>query len=219
MLIKDNSEGSDYEITPAGLHPAVCYGIVDCGTHQEVFAGEPKDRHIMFILFELPTLTIEIQGETKPRGISQKYTKSMHAKANLRIMLENWRSKPFLEAEARQGFDIETIIGKNCQLNIIHNEVGDKTYANIGSVVPLGAGMKKYDVYNPTVCFDILDSQNIPTVIPEWLKTKIVASYEFNAIGQQNHEPSMTYGKGDTSGEYSRREPPPEPEFDDDIPF
>jgi hypothetical protein len=89
MLIKDNSEGSDFEITPAGLHPAVCYGAVDCGTHQEVFAGEPKDRHIMFLLFELPTLTIEIQGETKPRGISQKYTKSMHQKANLRIMLEN----------------------------------------------------------------------------------------------------------------------------------
>ena len=210
MLIKSNSEGSDFEITPAGLYPGVCYGVVDCGTHEEVWQGEPHDRHIMFILFELPTLTIDIQGETKPRAISQKYTKSMHPKAALRKMLENWRGKPFAEHEARQGFDIETIIGQNCQINIIHNESGDKTYANIGSIVPLGTGMRKYDTYNPTVCYDIYEhAGNIPETIPDWLKSKIMASMEFNAIGQQMHNPHDNEPK---------QEPMNEPD-DTDIPF
>lgn len=214
MLIKNTSEGNDFPVTPSGLHPAVLYGIVDVGTHEEVWQGEPHDRHSIFLLFELPTLTIEIEGETKPRGISQKYTKSMHPKAALRIMLQNWRGKPFTEHEARQGFDIETIIGQNCQLNIIHNEVGDKTYANIGGVVPLGAGMTKYHPHNPTVCYDISEGADIPPTIPDWLKSKIMASLEFNAVGQQNDDP-WAEPPQEPPG---MRQPGDEPD-DTDIPF
>ena len=189
MIIKNESSGQDFEPIPAGLHPAVCYSLVDCGTHEEVWQGTPHDRSILFITFELPLITIEIDGETKPKAISKKYTKSMHPKAALRHDLESWRGRKFGEAEARQGFDLSSIVGKNCQLNIVHNESGDKTYANINGIVPLGQGMKKYDPYNPTVVYDIDMGDNIPENVPQWLVDKIRASFQFQSIGQQNHDP------------------------------
>jgi hypothetical protein len=39
------------------------------------------------------------------------------------------------------GFDVESMIGRNCLLNVTHNQVGDKTYANVASVNPLMKGM------------------------------------------------------------------------------
>jgi hypothetical protein len=39
------------------------------------------------------------------------------------------------------GFDLEAVIGANCLLNITHNQVGDRTYANVSSVNPLMKGM------------------------------------------------------------------------------
>ncbi|MEY4385808.1 MAG: hypothetical protein RLY20_1091 [Verrucomicrobiota bacterium] len=41
------------------------------------------------------------------------------------------------------GFDVESIIGTNCLLNIQHNQVSDKTYANVVSIMPLVKGMPK----------------------------------------------------------------------------
>jgi hypothetical protein len=224
MLIKD-SGSSDFPPTPAGLHPAVCYQLVDCGTHEEVFQGQQHDRHVLYIVFELPTLTIEIDGITKPRAISQKYTKSMHIKSNLRKDLESWRGKPFREDEARAGFELKTILGANCQLNIIHNVSGDKTYANISTIVPLGAGMTKHDPFNELVCYDISDGASIPETVPTWLKDKIMGSLEMNVMGQQGQSGNRIIGADQEPWESEPKQEPREPGTvitdpnDDDIPF
>ena len=194
MLIKDDSNSNDFEPTKAGLHPAVCYGLIDVGTHEESFQGEPKLRRIVFILFELPTLTLEIDGVTKPRGINQKYTMSMHKKANLRRDIESWRGKPFLEHEAQSGFELKSILGANCQLNVIHNISGDKTYANISSIVPLGHGMKKHDNFNELICYEISDGVPIPDGVPRWLQSKILASMELNETGQRGQSGNRIVG-------------------------
>lgn len=41
------------------------------------------------------------------------------------------------------GFDVESVIGANCLLNVQHKAAGDKTYANVSSVMPLMKGMPK----------------------------------------------------------------------------
>ena len=209
MIIKDNSKDTDFPPTPAGLWPAVCYGIVDIGTHEESWQNELKERHSMYILFELPTLTIEVEEETKPRGISKKFTKSLHKKSALRAFLESWRGCAWSDKELKEkGFDMRTLLGVNCQLNIVHNVTDDKTYANIATVVPLSKGMTKYEPFNELVCYDIRDGVNIPESVPEWLREKIFDSFEINVLGQQNDE---------------WNEPPQEPNsgpFDEDsIPF
>src|SRR3990167_2490369 len=64
-------------------------------------------------------------------------------KANLRKHLEAWRGKKFTKEEL-DGFDVEKLLGVNCQLQVIHN-LSDNggTFANVQAIVPLGKGMVK----------------------------------------------------------------------------
>ncbi|MHA1379626.1 MAG: hypothetical protein ACTSRG_14730 [Candidatus Helarchaeota archaeon] len=46
---------------------------------------------------------------------------SLHAKATMRKFLESWRGKKFTKEEL-EGFDLQKILGKPCQLQIIHSD-------------------------------------------------------------------------------------------------
>ena len=71
--------------------------------------------HIFIFMWELPGEEIEIEGEMKPRAISETYTNSLGEKANLRKMLENWRGRAFTQEEM-DGFDLRNVLG----LSLIH---------------------------------------------------------------------------------------------------
>jgi hypothetical protein len=76
----------------------------------------------------------------------KRYTLSLHEKANLRRELETWRGKKFT-AEEGEGFDLEKLLGANCQLQVIHNEKDDGTvYANVQAIVPAGRGLEKLSI-------------------------------------------------------------------------
>ena len=189
MIVKD-SGGKGYDPIPAGLQHAICYSLVDVGSHEGEFQGIKNVRRLVILTFELPFQTIEIDGETKPMAISNTYTLSLHKKAKLRIQLESWRSKPFTERELIDGFELKDILGVNCQLNIVHNKKEDKTYANIGTIVPLGQGMKKVEPYNEIVYYAMDEGMEVPEKAPDWIKAKIMASLEWNeGAGQRNDWP------------------------------
>jgi hypothetical protein len=86
----------------------------------------------------------EQMEDGRPFTASKKYTLSLHEKANLYKDLVSWRGRAFTPEE-RAGFDLEKLIGVNCQIQIVHVTKGDKTYANITSIVPLAKGMAKMD--------------------------------------------------------------------------
>jgi hypothetical protein len=69
--------------------------------------------------------------------ISQKYTLSLHEKAHLRKDLKALRGEDFAADELDEGFDVESMIGMNANINVIHNTGSDgKVYANIASLAP-----------------------------------------------------------------------------------
>jgi hypothetical protein len=212
MLVKQTG-GKDFDPIPAGLQHAICYSLVDVGSHEGEFQGIKNVRRLVMLTFELPHQMIEIDGVKKPMAISNQYTLSLHKKANLRIQLESWRSKPFTERELIDGFELRDILGVNCQLNIVHNEKGGKTYANIHSIVPLSPGMSKVTPFNEIVYYSMDEGLTVPEKAPDWIKSKIMASLEWNeGPGQQNDWPD------DNAADY--KEGSDEPPIDDsDIPF
>jgi hypothetical protein len=132
------SDSQTFTPAPAGVHQAVCVDIVDLGIVEVTWQGKTKQQHKINIAWQID----EPRDDVKPYLVFKRYTLSLSEKATLRKDLESWRGKKFTRDE-EMGFDVETVLGANCLLNIQHNTVGDKTYANVVSIMPLVKGMPK----------------------------------------------------------------------------
>ena len=47
-----SGEGGQFEIPPAGNHPAVLVGIIDLGTRPSTFQGKTTDRREVYLVWE-----------------------------------------------------------------------------------------------------------------------------------------------------------------------
>ena len=175
------TKGGDFEQVPAGVYLARCYQMVDLGTQTITSKqfGTSQKRQIM-LFFELlqdedgKKVTME---DGRPFGISQIYTWSMHKKAKLRADLNAWRGKPFTDKEAN-GFEITKLLDKFVKLQVVHNESGDKTYANIGALM----ATKKTDKgVNDLLAFSIDDpDMEAYEGFSKWLQEKIASAEEWD---------------------------------------
>jgi hypothetical protein len=131
-----SDSGKDFQPAPPGVHQAVCVDVVDLGILEVTYKGETKKQHKVNLAWQIN----EDRDDGKPYLVFKRYTLSLSEKATLRKDLESWRGRKFTRDE-EMGFDLENVIGVNCLLNITHNQVGDKTYANVVSIMPLAKGM------------------------------------------------------------------------------
>jgi hypothetical protein len=125
-----------YATAPEGLHQAVCVDVYDLGDVETQWGLKPK--------IEIRWQLDEINPETSKRfEIRNRYTNSLHEKAVLRQTLETWRGKRFTADELR-GWDLEKLIGVNCQVQVVHKP-GDegRIWANVQAVVPAAKGAIK----------------------------------------------------------------------------
>lgn len=136
IIAKSSGDGQAFEPAPAGMHQAVCVDVVDLGVLKTTWQGVEKSQHKINVAWQIA----QDREDGKPFLVFKRYTLSLHEKSGLRKDLESWRGKPFTRDE-EMGFDVEAVIGVNCLLNITHNKVGDRTYANVASVNPLMKGM------------------------------------------------------------------------------
>lgn len=208
MIAQDKSNG-DYEITPSGVYHAICYGVIDLGT--QFHPIYEKEQRKCIILWELPDITITIDGEELPRVQSKIYTLSLNKKAHLRHDLESWRGRGFSKKELEKGFELKALLGINCQLNIIHNysEKNQREYANVESVIPLLKGSAKRTSKTDHIYFSWDEKMEIPDM-PEWILNILMKCKEYNGGPQEQND-----------FEYFDSEPLQEPNFteEDDIPF
>lgn len=138
IVAKANGDGKTFEPAPAGVHQGICVDVIDLGILDVTWQGQSKKQHKINVAWQIA----ETREDGKPFLVFKRYTLSLSEKANLRKDLESWRGRAFTREE-EMGFDVESVIGANCLLNIQHNEVGDKTYANVVSIMPLVKGMPK----------------------------------------------------------------------------
>lgn len=200
LNVKDTGTGQDFDPVPQGTHAAVCYMVADIG--QQMTSYGPK--HKVVIGFELPENQITYKDKdgkdvTKPMIINNFYTASLSSKAILTGDLEGWRGRAFT-AEELQGFNLFNVLGKPCLITVVHNVVGDKTYANIKSIGQLMKGMEVAPAtrtlkYAP-------DETGQYDDLPEWIQKKI-SNQAVDSQPAQSENPSPQGSK----------------DFDDDIPF
>ena len=136
-----------FEVTPSGMHLARCYRIVDVGTQKSEYKGQVKFLHKIMIGWEI--LSTDEQGQPvrmkdgRPFAMFKNYTMSWSEKATLRGDLQSWRGKPFTQEELRR-FDLKTVLGAYCMLNVIERAGNDgKMYVNVAGVSPVPAMIKQ----------------------------------------------------------------------------
>lgn len=132
IIVKEKA-GEFHAVKPAN-YQAVCYGIWDIGLQKGKYKEETKITHQIVIGFELNE-RIESQDDYngKRYRINSFYNLSLGKKANLRKDLASWRGRDFTKEEL-DGFDVESILGANCFLNVILKENGKPRVSAITSV-------------------------------------------------------------------------------------
>jgi hypothetical protein len=170
------------QIAPEGAYPARCYQIIDLGTTMQTGQFPGKKRKVQFI-FELPTETYEFEkGEgLKPFYARSIYNLSINEKAVLRRDIEAWAGKK-MSNEIAGEFDIFTLLGRPCIVNITHIEKGDAKYANIIGMSPLPKGMDCPPAFNTPLCYNTEEhDEAVFSQLPEFIQDKIKMSDEWIA--------------------------------------
>lgn len=140
-IIATGGDGKKFETAPAGLYQGICVDVVDLGVVEVTYSGETKRQHKVRIAWQIH----EADSMGRRFLVQKRYTLSLHEKASLRKDLESWRGQAFT-ADELKGFDLEKLLGANCQLNVNHAERDGSVYANVIGIVPLGRGMAKLPV-------------------------------------------------------------------------
>lgn len=131
---------------PEGLHQAVCCDVVDLGLVETEWGKKQKVRIVFQVVLLNDDGTEEMNHDTDPPRrfeLRRDFGLSLSEKSSLRPFLESWRGRKFTKEELG-GFDLEHLLGVNCQLQVIHHITDQgKTFGNIQAAVPLGRGMAK----------------------------------------------------------------------------
>jgi len=182
------------KIAPVGMHLARIYQIIDLGTTEQTGQFGGKKRKVQ-VLLELPleTAIFDPNKGEQPYYVRGMYTLSMHEKSTLRKDVQSMLGKTLTDEEAKK-FNIFTLIGKECMVNVIHRHSGDKTYANVQTITPLPKGMVCPPAVNPAVVFSTQQpDMDVFRSLPDFVQDKIKLSDEF--IAYMNAEMSAKYPK------------------------
>lgn len=203
MAIILKETGSNYTPPPEGTHLAICFRIVDLGVQPDSGFGE---RHKLCLSWELPNETVKTDQGEKPMGVSKTYTFSLNSRATLRTDLTRWRGRDFTPEELK-GFSLSKILGKPCQLSVIHETKDGKVRGRIDGVFAAPKGMPVPAPVNPLVEYSLEQGKDkVYAALPEWIRKMVDAGLA--KLAEQQAEPPV--------------EEPPQaeaPEAGEDIPF
>ena len=147
LIIKEESKNNIDFLPSEENHVAVCVGVWDVGRVKSEFNGEVKIKHKILVRWEIDEDITESEYKDKKKCINKYYNFSLHEKSMLRKDLESWMGK-LTKEELSEGYDLDTLRGKACMLNIVHNEHNGNTYANVTGVTKIPKGVSIFEPDN-----------------------------------------------------------------------
>ncbi|MCD8143409.1 MAG: hypothetical protein LUD83_09095 [Clostridiales bacterium] len=167
-----------YPPVKTGTYPAICVCVIDLGHQMDKFSGKEKER--LLLTFEIPSQTIEVDGEQKSRWVSWEVTNTLDDRGNL---------KPILEACMRgevseQSFDVSNLLGRCCLASIGVKQGGNgNSYNRVTGVMALPEGMEQLTTANELLLFDFDHySEEALAALPEWVQKRVKESREYREM-------------------------------------
>lgn len=188
-----------------GTYMGVCIGVIDIG-NQYNDRYKKYDAKLM-LMFEIPSETVTVDGEEKPRWLSREYTASLSEKAVLCKHLTSWRSKAFTEDELSEdgdGFDITTMLGEPCMLTVIVKDTNSGSHSQIENISAMPKGVPVPKTESELMAFDIDNrDEDIFTKLPDWIQTKIKKSTQY---ADKPPEENLDFPDDDGAGKITEEE-------------
>jgi len=136
--IEKPKDRKEFQNCPEHTGPAVLVDVVDRGEKEVEYNGEKK----VINKFTLSWLTDEKMDNGEPFIVFDWFTRSLHPKSKFAGAFRQIMGRGITEEDYTDGkFDVEKLIGTGALVQVTHNQVGEKTYANIESYMKLPATM------------------------------------------------------------------------------
>ena len=223
-LTIEKGAGVEFEQVPEGTYVARCFRVIDLGTQETSYMGEPKKQKKVMLSWEIlglpgggdpPKFTIEEDGKQveKVFTVHKRYTASLNENSHLFKDLTSWRGKKFTQEELL-GFDLKNVLGTYCMLQVVHEESGDRTFANVNAIMKT---TEKPEPVLENVHFDLDEpDHNVYEALSDSIKQTIAKSPEWNNQGKTDDaaKPDDKPAKPQTKEEIEKEEASL-----DDIPF
>ncbi len=147
---------SEFSLCPEGLFKA------------QITSIEPlNDVETPFGIKDMISIVVQTEitdEDGKPYTLATRFNRSLHQKASLRQALERLNGRKFTPEQIHDGIDLETYVGRRCNILVVHNPTKERTYANIDVFMPYNeasgevavntknsSGFKKPDEYEQHV--------------------------------------------------------------------
>lgn len=209
IYASDTGGGSDFDPVPEGSHPAVCDMLVDLGLQETTgkFAG--KVQHKIYLRWQIPSLRLSYEKDgvaiEGPMTIGSRFTVSLHEKAALRKLLQQWRGRAFTPEELKK-FDVTTVVGKPCLISVSHSpRDGGGVYANVDTAMKLPVGMTAPELEGEALIYDADNMETFEKLRP-WVQ-EIIKAQKTPKEADRANDPDAW--RGVVSDD----------DLDDDIPF
>jgi hypothetical protein len=139
VVSKQAQGGGTFTPHPEGQFGAVCVDVHDLGYLESTWQGQVKKQHKIDVYFFCDEWK-QSGDEKYPLLVRERFTATLSDKGRLKPFLTSWRGKKFTPDE-EAAFDLDKMIGAPALVTVEHNQVNDKTYANIVSITKLPKGM------------------------------------------------------------------------------
>lgn len=174
----------DFEQCPAGNHLAICCRVIDLGTQETTYMGQPKRQRKVYIEWQTPH---ERTIDDAPHIAGKRYTLSSSERSNLRQDLESWRGRRFKDSdfEGDNAFDLSSILGAHCLITVITSERDGKRYADVKTVAAIPKGTERPPIEGPTTYLSLEPDSFEPEVfagLSDRLRQTIAESPEYRAL-------------------------------------
>lgn len=189
-MISFSNSDKPKELVPSGAHIATLYSIVELGTMEGEYMGNPTKKRKIRLTWELPEETRDFDGAQKPLVVGKTYTASLFEQAKLRPIVIGILGS--LSEEEEESFDIKNLLGKSCMLQVSHEEYNGRKYANVASCTQLPKSVKAPKQVNESVYFDYATFDEAEYAkLPQWMKDKMAESIEMkerNGVSPEKEE-------------------------------
>lgn len=159
-----------------GNYMAVVVGVIDVGEQYSERFKNYADK--LILIFEIPSETVEVDGEQKPRWLSKDFSASLNEKSNLYKTLVSFLGRDLTEdelAEDGSGFDLTSLVGQGCILTVTLDIKDDGEQRNsIKQIGGLPAGIPTPHTDSELLVFDIDNrDETVFEKLPEWIQERI----------------------------------------------